>query len=218
MALKILSTIEKNKLSIDELIKYEEKLRVEVARREARFSKSDTYFKEQSRKYQETLNERNDEERFPRRRAGARDDIKIGIRVLEKTLKSSQSTLKGRKEMLDNAFRSFNANLQENGAKPISRRKYNKIAKFFDALDDYEDVSSYFYDSNNVIMVVNEGLNFDDFINTVLTLDKINEEKKYGLRHYSLDMIIEAYNEKEEKEIEKIFEKYTRNTSESNEW
>lgn len=221
MAIKILSVSEKNNLSIDDLLTYENKLREEVSRREKRFKPNDKFFRKQSLKYQETLNERNDIEKFPNRRAGAIDDIKLGIRVLENTIKSQQSTLKGRKEILDLSFKSFNANLVASGSKPLSRTKYNRIAKFFDELDDNEDLAEYFYESWQVIEAINEGLDFNKFIKMVDLMDKINKEKKYGMHHYSLDMIKESYNaytkKGEEKAIEKIFEKYTGSTSESNE-
>lgn len=221
MAIKILSLSTKNNLTLDELLSYEKKLREEVARREARFKPNDKFFRMQSLKYQETLNERNDIEKFPNRRAGDIDEVKLGIRVLEKTIKSQQSTLKGRKEILDLSFKSFNANLAAIGSKTLSRTKYNRIAKFFDELEDNEDLAEYFYESWQVVKAVNEGLDFNKFVNMIDLMDKINEEKQYGMNHYSLDMIIETYNayikKGEEKAIEKIFEKHTGSTSESNE-
>ena len=221
MAIKILSVSTKNNLTLDELLSYEKKLRDEVARRESRFKPNDKFFRMQSLKYQETLNERNNIEKFPNRRAGDIDDVKLGIRVLENTIKSQQSTLKGRKEILDLSFKSFNANLVAGGSKPLSRTKYNRIAKFFDELDDNEDLAEYFYDSWQVVAAVNEGLDFNKFVNMINLIDKINKEKEYGMHHYSLEMIKESYNaytkKGEEKAIEKIFEKYTGSTSESNE-
>lgn len=221
MAIKILSVSTKNNLTLDELLSYEKKLRDEVARREARFKTNDKFFRKQSLKYQETLNERNDIEKFPNRRAGDIDEVKLGIRVLESTIKSPQSTLKGRKEILDLSFKSFNANIVASGSKPLSRTKYNRIAKFFDELDDNEDLAEYFYESWQVVEAVNEGLDFNKFFKMINLMDKINKEKKYGMHHYSLEMIKESYNaytkKGEEKAIEKIFEKYTGSTSESNE-
>lgn len=221
MAIKILSVSEKNNLNIDELLKYESKLREEVSRRESRFKENDKFFREKSLKYQETLHERSDSQKFPTRRAGNMEDIRIGIRILEGTIKSKQSTLKGRKEILDSSFIGFNANLSQSGGKPLSRTKYNRIAKFFDELDDNEDLAEYFYESGRVIEVVNEGIDFNKFVETINLLDEINKEKNYGMHHYSIDMVKEIYNEYkkngEGEEIEKIFEKYARSTSESNE-
>ena len=140
--------------------------------------------------------------------------------LLENTIKSKSSTLKGRKEILDISFRSFNNNLQWDGKEPISRRKYNRIAKFFDRLDDLakdNDIASYFYDSENVIDVVNEGIDFDKFVDTIEQMDKINIEKGYNKSGYSIDMIKDAYNKKENETIEKIFEKYFGSSVESNE-
>lgn len=217
MAIKILSKAARNNLSVDELLAYENKLRNEVARREARFKSNDRYFKEQSNKYQQSLNERSYSEKFPVRRAGSKEDIDKGIYVLEKTIKSSQSTLKGRKAMLDASFKGFNKNLVDSGNKPISRIKYNRIANFFDQLEDNTDLAAYFYDSSQVIESVNEGLDFETLLETIAKMDEINKEKGYNMKSYSLDMIKEVLNEEEEEKIEKIFEKYSGHTVESNE-
>lgn len=221
MAIKILTTAMKKGLSLDELISYENKLREEVSRREKRFKADDKYFRERSLIYQETLNERNDDVKFPVRRAGDIDEVKIGIRVLEKTIKSKSSTKSGRKEILDMSFASYNSNLQGKGEEPISRRKYNKLAKFFDRLDELakdSDIAAYFNDSEVTIDIVNEGLDFDTFVDTIKKMDEINEV--YKMPHYSIEMIKDFYNTNkngEEKDLEEIFRKYSKNTSESNE-
>lgn len=221
MAIKILTTAMKKKLSLDELISYENKLREEVSRREKRFKADDKYFKERSLKYQETLNERNDDVKFPNRRAGDIDEVKLGIHILEKTIKSKSSTKSGRKEILDMSFASYNSNLQGKGEEPISRRTYNKLAKFFDRLDELakdSDIAAYFNDSEVTIDIVNEGLDFDTFVDTIKKMDKINEG--YKMPHYSIEMIKDFYKANkngEEKDLEEIFRKYSKNTSESNE-
>ena len=221
MAIKILTTAMKNDLSLDELISYENKLREEVARREKRFEEDDKYFRERSLKYQATLNERNYDVKFPNRRAGDMDEVRKGIHILEKTIKSKSSTKAGRKEILDRSFASYNSKLQGKGEKPISRRKYNKLAKFFDRLDEIakdNDIASYFNDSEAVIDIVNEGLDFDTFVDTIKKMDEINEG--YKMPHYSIEMIKDFYNANkngEEKDLEEIFRKYSKNTSESNE-
>lgn len=224
MAIKLLTSAVKSKLSLEELISYENKLREEVSRRESRFKSDDKYFRQQSLKYQSTLNERNNNEKFPIRRAGGDNEVRLGIQVLESTIKSKQSTLKGRKEILDLSFESYNRNLAIKDKPIISRRKYNRIAKFFDRLDELsenDDSLSYFYESENVASVVNEGLDFDDFVDTLEIMDKINIEKGYNMHNYSIDMIKDAYKEykkkPEDETIEKIFEEYFGTSVESNE-
>lgn len=221
MAIKILTTAMKKNLSLDDLISYENKLREEVSRREKRFKTDDKYFKERSLKYQETLNERNYDVKFPNRRAGDMDEVKKGIHILEKTIKSKSSTKSGRKEILDMSFASYNSNLQGKGEKPISRRAYNKLAKFFDRLDELakdSDIAAYFNNSEVTIDIVNEGLDFDTFVDTIKKMDEINEG--YKMPHYSIEMIKDFYKANkngEEKDLEEIFRKYSKNTSESNE-
>ena len=224
MAIKLLTSAVKSKLSLEELVSYENKLREEVSRRESRFKSDDKYFRQQSLKYQSTLNERNNNEKFPIRRAGGDEEVRLGIQVLENTIKSPQSTLKGRKEILDLSFESYNRNLVAGGNEGISRRKYNKIAKFFDKLDELsenDDTLSYFYESENVASVVNEGLDFDAFVDTLEKMDKINIEKGYNMHNYSIDMIKDAYKKykkkPEDETIENIFEEYFGNSVESNE-
>ena len=224
MAIKLLTSAVKSKLSLEELVSYENKLREEVSRRESRFKSDDKYFRQQSLKYQSTLNERNNNEKFPIRRTGGDEEVRLGIQVLESTIKSPQSTLKGRKEILDLSFESYNRNLVAGGNEAISRRKYNKIAKFFDKLDELsenDDTLSYFYESENVASVVNEGLDFDAFADTLEKMDKINIKKGYNMHNYSIDMIKDAYKEykkkPEDETIEKIFEVYFGNSVESNE-
>lgn len=217
MAIKILTKAVKDSLSFNDLALYELKLRNEVARRAGRFKTNDRYFKDRSNQYQQTLNERSYEEKFPVRRAGSLEDIKIGISILEKTIKSSQSTVKGRKAILDASYQGFNKNLGDAGKKPISRIKYNRIANFFDQLEDNEDLAEYFYDSSQVIEAVNEGIDFEKFMDTIDIMDEINKKKGYNMNSYSLDMIKEVLKEEEDEKIEKIFEKYSGRSVESNE-
>lgn len=223
MALKILTKKEKRNLSYSELRGYEEKLRQEVIRRSERFNENDKYFRQQSNKYKASLDTDDGSSKFPQRQASDFNQVNKGILTLEQTLQHKKSTVKGRKEIQDKSFASFNRNLQDEGGNPLSRTKYNRLSKFFDELDENTDLSEYFFDSESVVSAVTEGFKVDEIIETLSILDKINSkvESEYKLNNYSLDLLKEASLQHrktgKDEDIEEIFKRYAGRTTFSNE-